>query len=351
MTSPAQAPLRMTVEDRTQVSPARSAVRTAADRIGLSASVVDRAALAATELAQNLHLHATGGELIIFAEIDADDGRPTLTMLAVDRGPGVERFDRCLVDGYTTGGTMGTGLGAVQRLAADFDGVSEPGLGTIVFAQFTTEGAPGGGSTRFDIGALGFPLEDDEPNGDGFTTVHRGGRVVVLVADGLGHGPQAADASRAATHALGPLADRSPGGVLREINQVLAPTRGAAVSVASLDLDVARDGGELVTSGMGNVSVLIAAPDATSHRVATAHGTVGARPAANPPEHSTTFPAGGLLVLHTDGLHSRWTLDGRSELLRHRSVVIATALWRDHQRKGDDSLVVVVKANPARSLG
>ena len=192
-------------------------------------------------------------------------------------------------------------------------------------------------------------MEDDEPNGDGFIAVRRGGRLVVLVADGLGHGPQAADASRAATQALGALADRSPAAVLREINQVLAPTRGAAVTVASLELGVARDGGELISSGMGNVSVLIAAPDATSRRVATAHGTVGARLNATPTEQHTAFPAGGLLMLHSDGLHSRWALDGRTELLRHRSVLIAAALWRDHQRKGDDSLVVVVKANPAGS--
>ena len=38
---------------------------------------------------------------------------------------------------------MGTGLGAVRRLAADFDAVSEPGSGTIVLARFTTERPPG----------------------------------------------------------------------------------------------------------------------------------------------------------------------------------------------------------------
>ena len=49
-------------------------------------------------------------------------------------------------------------------------------------------------------------------------------------------------------------------------------------------------------------------------------------------------------MLHTDGLTTRWLLDGRLELLRHRAEVVAAVLWRDHARGTDDSLVVVVRA-------
>ena len=43
---------------------------------------------------------------------------------------------RCLTDGYSTAGTPGTGLGAVRRLANEFDIYSAPGEGTIVMARF-----------------------------------------------------------------------------------------------------------------------------------------------------------------------------------------------------------------------
>jgi anti-sigma regulatory factor (Ser/Thr protein kinase) len=339
--------LRCAVEDQSQVAPARGAVRTLAHQLGLPTALVDRAELAATELAQNLHRHAVQGELVVSAG-QVDDGTPTLDLLAIDRGPGVARFDRCLVDGYSTGGTMGTGLGAVRRLAAEFDAVSEPGLGTIVFARLAADPARVAGPPHFDLGALGFPLAEDDPNGDAFAVVRRGNRLVVLVADGLGHGPLAAEASGAAVRALAGLADHEPGRVLGEINRTLVPTRGAAVSVASLDLDAARGGGELRSAGMGNVSLVVVGPDTEMRRVATSHGTAGARARVTPVEQRTPFPGGGALIMHSDGLHSRWTLAGRRELLRHRAAVIAAAVWREQQRGSDDSMVVVVKAARSR---
>jgi anti-sigma regulatory factor (Ser/Thr protein kinase) len=343
------APVRCAVEDQSQVAPARGAVRSVALHLGLPAELVDRVALAATELAQNLHLHAVQGELVAAAG-RAENGTRTLDLFAVDRGPGVARFDRCLVDGYSTGGTMGTGLGAVRRLAAEFDAVSEPGLGTVVFARFAAEqmDAAGHDPEHFDLGVVGFPLAEDDPNGDAFAVVRRGNRLVVLVADGLGHGTLAAAASGAAVHALSGLADHEPGRLLGEVNRELVSTRGAAVSIASLDLDTARGGGELVSAGMGNVSVVVVGPDAETRRIATSHGTVGARAVASPSEQRTPFPGGGALIMHSDGLHSRWTLAGRPELMRHRAPVIAAALWREQQRGSDDSMVVVVKA--ARTL-
>jgi hypothetical protein len=98
------------------------------------------------------------------------------------------------------------------------------------------------------------------------------------------------------------------------------------------------------SSGLGNVSLLVARPDGRTKRLVTSMGTAGVRSRRTTTEQRADFPAHGLLVLHTDGLHTRWTLDGRSELLRQPSDVIAAALWRDHCRSSDDSLVLVVRA-------
>ena len=138
---PDDAPSRLPVDDSSQVPLARALATRAAVRAGLAPARVEVVALVATELAENLHRHAVGGELVLVpppaqGAATRAAGAGDLWVLAVDRGPGVARFDRCLADGYSTGGTMGTGLGAVVRLADRFDAVSEPGRGTVVAAAF-----------------------------------------------------------------------------------------------------------------------------------------------------------------------------------------------------------------------
>ncbi len=336
---------RTPVEDSSQVATARAMVVRTARQVGFDERRVDSLALVATELAENLHRHATQGELIALRP--RADGTGRFSLLALDRGPGVERFADCLVDGYSTAGTLGTGLGAVRRIADDFDALSEPGRGTIVSAGFLLPG--GSGPTYFDVGALGFPVQGETRNGDAFAVARRGGRVVVMLADGLGHGDGAADASESATALLPELSDRGPAELLVEISDRIAGTRGAAISIAALDLGVAREGGELPSAGLGNVSIARISPDGTTHRIATAHGTAGVLRRTSMIEQRSDFPPLGLLVLHTDGLTTRWSVEGRTELLRHRSEVVAAALWRDHSRGTDDCLVVVVRAATQRA--
>ncbi len=330
---------RAQVEDRSQVAGARAMVVRQARLSGFDVRRVDSLALVATELAENLYRHAQQGQLIV---VPPTPGNGRLALLAIDRGPGVARFEDCLVDGFSTGGTMGSGLGAVRRIADDFDAVSEPGRGTVVSAGFHVPGPPA--PVHFDVGAVGFPVAGETRNGDAFATAHLGGRIVVMVADGLGHGDGAADASAMATALLPGIAGWSTGDVVAALSEHLHGTRGAAITVAALTLEVARAGGTLESSGLGNVSIAGVRLDGTTHRIATSHGTAGMASRSSPIEQYTEFPAWGLLVLHTDGLATPWSLHGRTELLRHRAEVVAAALWRDHARDDDDSLVVVVKA-------
>ncbi|MFD1734160.1 hypothetical protein ACFSC4_27465 [Deinococcus malanensis] len=44
-----------------------------------------------------------------------------MEVLALDTGPGLAQPGMVLRDGYSTAGTPGTGLGAVSRLASNFD--------------------------------------------------------------------------------------------------------------------------------------------------------------------------------------------------------------------------------------
>jgi anti-sigma regulatory factor (Ser/Thr protein kinase) len=94
---------------------ARRAIVHLARRLTTDESLLGRIGVVVQEMARNLVIHASGGELLYYQ----DDSR--LELLAVDRGPGMADVARCLADSYSSKGTMGAGLGAISRLSDRFD--------------------------------------------------------------------------------------------------------------------------------------------------------------------------------------------------------------------------------------
>ncbi len=73
----------------------------------------------------NLISYARGGELLVrvipaLNSIDLVDGTG-IEILSIDRGSGIENMGQSLRDGFSTGTTPGTGLGAVNRQSDVFD--------------------------------------------------------------------------------------------------------------------------------------------------------------------------------------------------------------------------------------
>src|SRR3954447_15470580 len=98
-----------------------------AHEIGLSASRTGEAAIVVTEVATNLHRHAANGALLVRVLRERDVAG--LGILAVDTGPGMSDPQRSTGDGYSTAGTLGIGLGAIERLSSWSDSISVPGEG------------------------------------------------------------------------------------------------------------------------------------------------------------------------------------------------------------------------------
>src|SRR5689334_2888394 len=122
------------VVDRSQVGAARQEATRAAAGLGFDETDAHRVGLVATELASNLvkHTRGIGGALLIRSGKGAV---PEVELIAIDRGPGMRDVVQSLVDGHSTTGSPGTGLGAVTRLADDFDVFSQPNAGTAVLAR------------------------------------------------------------------------------------------------------------------------------------------------------------------------------------------------------------------------
>ncbi|MGH7263328.1 MAG: hypothetical protein ACREMB_00540 [Candidatus Rokuibacteriota bacterium] len=55
------------------------------------------------------------------------------------------------------------------------------------------------------------------------------------------------------------------------------------------------------------------------------------------------WPEEALLVLHSDGLGTQWSLSAYPALARRHPTLIAGVLYRDHSRRRDDVSVLVAK--------
>jgi anti-sigma regulatory factor (Ser/Thr protein kinase) len=150
-------------------------------------------------------------------------------------------------------------------------------------------------------GGVNIPYGGAEYSGDAWTCVRAGERVTLMLADGLGHGPEAARASSAAVAALHRWAHLSPADALRRLHEALRGTRGAAVALAQLDLRAGR----LTFAGIGNVGARLRA-DGTWRHLLSRPGIVGVHRPTTLREEEAGWAADRLLILHTDGLPSRW---------------------------------------------
>ena len=292
-----------------------------------------QAAILINELGGNLCKHAHKGQLWIAAR---PGDVPELEILSVDNGPGISDLPQAMRDGFSTAGSPGTGLGAVQRLATDFDIHSEVGKGTVILARLR----PGASKERaFRWGVVTLPAPGETVCGDSWGVAFEGQRAALMVADGLGHGPHAAEASLAAVDhfAKQPFADMKT--ALEESHVILRMTRGAAVTQAQLDAEAEAD--SLLMVGAGNVMIRVV-NGVFNRSVLAQNGTVGVQ-MRRIEETKMQWPAHALVVCHSDGLQSRWPPEAIAGLIGSDPALVAAVLVRDFGRGRDDVTVLVVR--------
>lgn len=320
----------ISVTEATQVGEARrQAVRLAESR-GLAEATVGRVALVATELASNLVKHTgRGGELLVRPLDDAG-----IELLALDRGAGMENVARCLQDGFSTAGSPGTGLGAVSRLSDLFQIYSVPGQGTAIMAQVGIHPAEG---ETLTVGGVSRTMPGQEVCGDAWAAIRSNGTLSIMLADGLGHGPEAAEASSQAIRVFGRTFREAPAEILLAIQEALRSTRGAAVAVAEI-VPAKR---EVRFAGVGNIAGVVL--DAETSRSMVSHNGIVGHEMRRVQEFSYPWSAGSVLVLHSDGVSSRWDLGRYPGLWGRHPTVIAGVLYRDFARSNDDATAAVVR--------
>ncbi len=304
--------------------------------IGMDETACGRIALIVTELATNLIKHAGGGVILVGA--DEHSGEPVLDILSLDRGAGMPSVEQCMQDGYSTSGSPGTGMGAILRQAHDLDILSLSERGSAIYVRALNGRLPSEQSIeRAPFGAVSLPKHGELANGDAWAAAGTEGQRSYLVVDGLGHGPLAAEAARAAVHEFKRCSAARPAEILANIHRALRPTRGAAVSVARTE--EGRD--TIVFAGIGNVSGAILTGNDVRKTVSR-NGTAGHQ-VQRIQEYEYPFHSDSRFVMYSDGLLSSWSIDPYPGLMSRHPTLVAGVLYRDFKRERDDITVLVAE--------
>ncbi|MFG3720590.1 SpoIIE family protein phosphatase [Streptomyces massasporeus] len=199
--------------------------------------------------------------------------------------------------------------------------------------------------TGVRAGGVNIPYGGAEYSGDAWAWVRAGDRVTLMLADGLGHGPEAARASSAAVAALYRWAHLSPAESLGRLHDALKGTRGAAVAMAQLDMAAGR----LRFVGIGNVGARLHTGGTWRHLLSRP-GIVGVHRPTTLREEEADWTDDPLLILHTDGLPSRWAPPSGPGLPAADPAVTAAVTIRDTSSPArpvrDDTAVAVLTSTP-----
>lgn len=351
------------IRDEAQVGAARRAVRRFAAPLGFDEDTLSEIDIVVQEIGTNAARYSVVGGRLHWTTLlsdRADEDEPAgLELFYWDKGPGIYDVEAAVRDGVTTGGSLGTGFGAIRRLSDEFDVYSSLRGTTsrLMRSRRTTHGTALLSRKRRPEPPSVFPRASDEQtplyvrvgawsrcrvgedvNGDAYFVRRHGGSMLAAAIDGLGHGRGAREASETAVAVLSDWAGEPLDEVILAAHDALRATRGAVIGAVVIEPEDER----FYYVGVGNVEVRVfGAPEAA--RPIPSNGTLGAR-LSSPRVWPHRWSEGTTLVLATDGVSATWDAAAYPVLLSHHSPQLAAGvLMRDYGRDSDDATVLVVR--------
>jgi hypothetical protein len=161
--------------------------------------------------------------------------------------------------------------------------------------------------------------------------------VLLVVADGLGHGREAREAARACV-ATALTAAEAPDRLLRAAHDRIRGTRGSAATAAFIRA------AELEVAGAGNVQAVLV-DRRGGRRFGGSAFTLGSAVSRPPAFHvdRVPFARGDALVVYTDGITTRADVGAEAGAFGEHPIAIAHRIATAHARGGDDVTVAVVR--------
>jgi serine phosphatase RsbU (regulator of sigma subunit) len=173
--------------------------------------------------------------------------------------------------------------------------------------------------------------------GDAWAVTADQDRATFLLADGLGHGVHAAQASQVATELLLKRPGLQPLALMEAAHDSLRGTRGAAVAVAELQFKSQQ----LSFVGIGNISACVI--DGLSRKQLVSHNGIVGDNMRKAQQFSLPCSPGSLYLMHSDGINTHWDIDTYPGLYFCHPALIAGILYRDFARGRDDASILAAR--------
>lgn len=272
---------------------------------------------------------------------------------AEDNGPGIPDIDRAMKDHFSTGNTLGLGLPGVRRMSDAFEIQSAMGHGTQVHARkrilgrraAVQESAP---VTRdaaraarlctehWDVGMCVRPMAGYVVSGDMAAALEIDGGLLLVIADGTGHGIAANEVAQSLSNFLHEHATSDLKRLLTDMHALLRSTVGAAVGVLFVDTQRRT----LRYMGVGNTGA--ARRVGANWRPISKDGVLGQR-LPTLLEQTSDVSRGDLIMLWSDGLSE---LAGGMFAVRNAykpAAQLATELVSELGKPHDDASCIVLR--------
>jgi len=324
--------------DRSYYAILKKEIHAIAVKAGFNTTRIGELDIIVAEMTSNLHKYATGGEILI-GYFDRP-GEEYVELLSIDNGPGITDLNKVMTDGYSSGSTLGHGLGSIKRLSDEFDIYSVKNWGTVVLSRVykSSPAVKSRAKLRIEIRPLVVMKVGEETSGDGHYYKVTDNYVKLLVADGLGHGVEANIAVNEAVNSFKLCPYNSAVDILRYIHRDIRKTRGIVATVVIYDLKAKM----LKIAGVGNISSRLFG-GINSKTVLAYNGIVGHNIPNTMNDQLIPFGDYQQLILCSDGIKSRWETIKHNGLNRCDSSILAAAIYKDFARQTDDMSIIIAK--------
>jgi len=327
------------IEDRSFLSLIKAEIKKLSDEVGLTTEETGKLNIIVTELLTNLVKFGQKDREILVKPI-IKNNYPGIELISIDKGPGAKEPGKMMEDGYSTSGTKGEGLGAIKRLSDEFD-IYTHSTGTIVLSRVYKKkiniyDKP---KDKFDFAGIMVAKKGEHVCGDQWYVDEKDDECRILVVDGLGHGPEANHAAVLAVETFKSQSKfDSPEESIDQIHNHIKKTRGAV----GLAVKINNAKKTMSHCGVGNISCRIVntVNYENNKSLILFNGILGLN-VKRMNNSISSWDNNKTIIIHSDGLNTRWDLNNYPGILNHHPAIIAAVLYRDNNRKTDDITVLV----------
>jgi anti-sigma regulatory factor (Ser/Thr protein kinase) len=324
--------------DRSYYSVLKKEIHAIAKAIGFSTQRRAEVDIIVAEMVSNLAKHAQGGQLLV--KLVEDNGIEGIEIICLDQGPGMSDVPKMIADGYSSTNTLGHGLGSIKRFSDQFHIYSQKDWGTIILSRIFTEEPPHQKRPKVDVRTTVLPKNGETMCGDAFYAKHTRDHLKLFLGDGLGHGPEAANAVNAAISAFKLCPEESPVEIIRFMDKAVKKTRGLVGTVAIFSFKEKQ----WKICGVGNISTKIQSSAGVKNHLSY-NGIIGMNIPKTMNDQVVPYEHNQYLMMCSDGIKSKWDTSKWPSIFRCDLSVITTAIYKDFARGTDDLSVLVCKVN------